>query len=691
MITDKIQKILFGADYFPEQWTEEIWQEDIKLMKKANVNLVSIAIFSWALLQKDEKTYKFEWLDKIMDLLAENDIYACLATGSAAQPVWLTKKYDDILPVQESGLKLNIGSRQSYCPNSPSYLKFSRLLTKKLALRYKNHKALALWHINNEYAQKMKACFCSTCEIEFRKWCKIKYRTIENLNTAWGTELWGEYYFDWEEINAPKTSSGPRNPGKLMDYKRFISESFLKCYLNEYNVIREITPDIPITTNFEGDFKNFDHSSFKDYLDVVSWNCYPNPNDPYAQRWVASRHSMMRGLKQKPFMLMEQAPSQVDWYPVNVAKRPGIMRLFSYHAIAHGSDSVMFFQWRAQKKGVEKYHSGMVPHYGEESRIYKEIAQLGNELEKIREIIGSDNKAKAAILMDNDSWWAVETPYGSGVRSFENSVFWANFTQPFPSICIGYYAEIEYYFNAFYNLNIACDIVPFNSDLTGYKIVIAPMLHVIKPDYKQKLENYVKNGGIFILTYFSGVLDMDSTVFLGGYPGPLKELMGIKVEEFDPMMPDDKNYIVVKEKNDLKLKEEYSCSLWAEIVHTTTAKTISVFKNDYYADFPCITENLFGEGKAYYISTRPDESFMNDFFKSLCNEARLQLPFSTPDKVEVFSRIQNNKEYYFILNFNDRQIEFDFFKENYCDLLSDNVFNGKIKIDKKDVLVLTKK
>jgi beta-galactosidase len=689
MITRKIPAILFGADYFPEQWTEDIWQQDMRLMKKAHVNLVSVAIFSWALLQRDENTYTFEWLDKVMDLLASNNIYACLGTSSASVPTWLTSKYPDIVPVQETGLPLHRGSRQAYCPIDPTYLKYAGLLVQKMAQRYKNHKALALWHINNEYAQSMKLCFCPHCEREFRQWCKNKYKTIETLNETWGTNVWGEYYGSWDDIHTPKKSSGPRNSNKLLDYKRFFSDSIVKCFLNEYTVIKEITPDIPITTNFEGDFKHFDHSALRDYIDVVSWNCYPNPSDSFAQQWAASRHALMRGLKKKPFMLMEQAPSQVDWYPVNINKRPGIMRLFSYHAIAHGSDSVMFFQWRASKKGPEKYHSGMVPHCGKDSRIFKEIVQLGNELEKIKDIIDSDNDAKVAILYDNDSWWSIENPYGSGVRSFDNTTYWANFTQPFPSICIGYFPEIEYYFHAFYKMNIAVDIIPVNSDISQYHIVVAPLLHVVKPEYKQKLEDYVHNGGNFILTYFSGVLDKDATVFLNGYPGLLKELTGIIVEEYDPLMPDKKNKMKITDTRN-HFKHEYSCDLWCDIIHTTKAEVIAVFGDDYYAEHPCITENIFGSGRTYYIATRPDESFMHDFITYISRRYDLSLPFKAPERVEVFCRKKNDQIYYFILNFNEKTVTVDLDDNEYYEMLSGITIQQKISLQKREVAVLKK-
>lgn len=690
MITPKIPKILFGGDYFPEQWPEEVWEEDIRLMKQANVNMVSIAIFTWALLQPDEDTYTFDWLDKVMDLIAENDIYACLGTSTAAPPIWLIRKYDDILPVKESGARVDYGSRQAYCINSPSYRKFIRKLAKEMVLHYKDHKALALWHINNEYANKNEMCFCKNCERYFQQWLKKKYGTIDEVNEAWGTFFWGEKYASWEEINTPKASSGSRNSTKLLDYKRFLSESFFTLYLEECNILREITPDIPITTNFEGDWGKFDHSLFKDHLDIVSWNCYPDPADPDSRKWLALRHSMMRSLLQKPFMLMEQAPSQVDWYPVNISKRPGMMRLWSYQALAHGSDSVMYFQWRASKKGAERYHSGMVPHYGEDSRVFKEICTLGNELQKAKDIVGSTIDSKVAILMDNDSWWAVDNPYGSaGSKSLDNERFWASNSQPFPSVLVSYFAELEYYFYTLYELNVSVDVIPVTYDFSKYKLVIAPLLHMIKPGFKETAEAFVQKGGTFITTYFSGIINETVGVFLRGYPGPLKEVMGVKVEEYDPLPPGKKNIIKMRTPLD-GFKKEYSCELWCDVIHTAGAKVLASFANDYYADYPCITENQFGDGKAYYVATRPDKDFMKDFLTKILKDQGIDPP-NLPEGVELMTRSKNGRSYYFYLNHGETEKEIKLANGKYENILTGTIHEGTLNLGKYAVSILRKK
>ncbi len=687
MLIGNKRRIIYGGDYFPEQWPEETWQEDIRLMKQAHVNMVSLGIFSWALLQPDEDTFTFDWLDRIMDMLAANDIDVCLGTATAAQPNWLSRKYADILFVRENGQRVAYGSRQSYCVNSPNYRKAIHRLAEEMATHYKGHSALALWHINNEYANKNSMCFCENCEKAFQKWLREKYGTIENLNESWGTVFWSEIYRSWEEINTPQVSAGGRNGTKLLDYKRFLSESFLSLYQEEYNVIRAITPDVPVTTNFEADWGKFDHYKFRDYLDVASLNFYPDPGNPAAYKWSALRHSMIRSLLQKPFILMEQAASQVDWYPVNAIKPPDLMRLWSYQALAHGSDSVMFFQWRASKQGAEKYHSAMVPHYGEKSRVFREICALGEELAKLTDIAGSNVEAEVAILLDNDSWWSVDSPYGFGLKSLDNELFWMSNAQPFPSVLVSYFAELEYYYEAFHALNIPVDVIAVDYDFSKYKVVVAPLLHMVKPGFKQAVEEFVHRGGIFITTYFSGVIDENIAVFQKGYLGPLKEVLGVKVEEFNPLLPGASNVMNIGGKIE-GFAATYGCTIWCDVAHATTAKTLATFAQGFYAGSPCLTENHFGEGKAYYIATRPDPEFMRDFVGYLAATRGIEA-HELPQGVELVTRLRDNRKFHFYLNHAKEKRHVTLPHGRFLDLLSGENREGALTLDRYGVSILT--
>jgi beta-galactosidase len=680
-------KIAFGGDYFPEQWSEDVWKEDIRLMKKANVNMVSVAVFAWSPLQPNEDTFCFDWLDRVMEMLWKNGIDVCLATSTAAQPNWLTKKHDDILFVKENGERVAPGSRQTYCINSPSYRKAVRRLVEGMALHYRDHPALKLWHVNNEYANKNSMCFCANCEKTFREWLKARYLTLDDLNEAWGTVYWSETYGDWDEIKTPRASAGIRNGTKLMDYKRFLSEAFLSLYLEECRILRAITPHIPITTNFEADWSKFDHSLFKDELDIVSFNSYPNPCDSNATRWAALRYSMMRSLIGKPFMLMEQAPSQVDWYPINVNKRPGMMRLWSYQAIAHGSDSVMFFQWRASRKGAEKYHSGIVPHFGENSRIFKEACLLGNELRNLEDVVGSTVHSEVAVLLDNDSWWAVDNPYGRGCKSLDNEAFWASNCQPFPSVLTSYFGELERYFYAVHAFNVPVDVIPAHYDLSKYKVVIAPVLHVLKPGFGESVDKFVRDGGTFVTTYLSGVVDDLLGVFLGGYLGPLRETLGILIEEYDPLPPDRKNTIEMKVRFP-GFKKRYGCSLWCDVVHATTARSLATFGEDYYAGTSCLTENSLGAGRAYYVATRPDDEFIRVFIGKVLTDVGIHTP-QLPTGIEFVRRSDGRRSFNFYLNHGNSAVEVPLPEGTHQDLLTGDVFENSMNIDKQDVRILT--
>ncbi len=670
MISAKLPKIFYGGDYNPEQWSEEVWQEDMRLMKQAKVNLVSIGIFSWALLQPNEETFNFGWLDKIMNLLSENGTYVDLATATAAQPAWLSQ-YADVLPVDIKGNKISYGSRQSYCPNSPTYRRLGRQLVRELAGRYQNHPALLMWHVNNEYACHIQNCYCENCARAFRNWVQQRYGTIEKLNDAWGTNFWSQRYYQWSEIIPPRATSTFPNPSLTLDYRRFMSDSILECYLGEYKVLKEITPDIPVTTNFMADFDPLDYFKWAKHLDVISWDSYPNPEPGNYPGWAALNHDIMRGLKNgQPFILMEQASSQVNWRPVNTNKRPGVMSLWSYQAMAHGADAIMFFQWRQSIKGAEKFHSAMVPHgNGEQSRTYREISKLGKELANLAEIIDSRIKADVAIVLDHENWWAVE---------YEQR----------PNLDLKYLNQIRQFYNPLFDMNIPVDIVPVDADLASYKIVIAPLLYMIKPGMKEKLEDFVHQGGTFVTSFFSGIVDENDGVFLEGYPGPLQNLLGLYVEEFDPLEPHMNNKIrmsrVLGEMNG-----EYSCNLWCDLLHPTTAEILAKFVNDYYSGYPAITVNHFGKGKAYYIATQLELATMKRFLKYLTCINLIHAPLDAPKGVEVLKRTNNHGEYLFVLNHNHHVTEIPL-PEAYLDLISGTPVQEVLNLQPKGTVILKK-
>lgn len=669
MINSKLPSIYYGGDYNPDQWPEEIWKEDMRLFKMAGINIITVPVFSWAKLQPEEDKYDFEWLDKVMNLAADNDIYVCLATSTAAQPAWMSKKYPEILPVDVNGSKRTHGGRVNFCPNSKVYRKSSALLAKKLAERYKEHKALLVWHIGNEYGNY---CYCENCAGEFRVWLRKRYGTIEKLNANWNMSFWGHTVYNFDEIVVPSNLNNDNIcfQGMALDYNRFMSESIMGCYINEYKAIKEVTPDVKITTNLMGTFKPLDYFKWADYMDVISWDNYPSATDEMSN--IALRHDLMRSLKDgEPFMLMEQTPSQQNWQSYNSLKRPGVMRLWSYQALAHGADAIMFFQLRRSFGACEKYHGAVIAHVGNENtRVFRESAQLGKELKQLGDkLLDSRLNAKVAIVFDWENWWAVELSSG-------------------PSIDLKYVSQVEKYYKALYNMKIDVDLVKSDADLAKYSLVIAPVLYMIKPNVAKNIENYVKNGGTFVTTFFSGIVNESDIVTLGGYPGELRELLGIWAEEIDALLPDKNNSIELTKKFG-KLKDSYKCGLLCDLINLEGAEALAVYGSDFYAGRPALTENSFGKGKAYYIATAPEQAFLDDFLGYLCdNISILRGPVGGPEGVEVTVRTKKDKKYVFVLNHNDFSVNIDLKGKEYLDLISLEKKSGETIIEAKGVFIL---
>lgn len=625
---DKVQKILYGGDYNPEQWPEDIWEEDMRLLKLAHIDIVTLNVFSWASLQPDEDTYSFEKLDKIMDMVHRNGLKVCLATSTAVHPAWMARKYPDILRTEFYGMKRKFGGRHNSCPNSPTYRKYAGALASKLAERYRDYDNIVAWHISNEFGG---VCYCENCERRFREWLKEKYKTIDEVNRVWDTAFWGHTFYDFDDIVTPNLLTEHFAPNRTtfqgisLDYRRFNSESILDCYRLEYDAVHAITPDIPITTNLMGTYSDLDYQKWAKYMDFISWDNYPSNDTPIEE--VALRHDLMRGLKQgKPFALMEQTPSVTNWLPYNALKRPGVMRLWSYQAVAHGADTVMFFQMRRSVGACEKYHGAVIDHAGHENtRVFREITELGAELEKIGSLtLGARTDAKAAIIFDWDNWWS--TSYSAG-----------------PSVNLRYCDEILNYYKAFHNLNISVDIISVEDDISQYSLVVAPLLYMVKSGHDEKLRSFVAGGGHFLTTFFSGYVDEHDLVTTGGYPGKLRDILGIWVEEEDALPENDANSFTYEGTT-------YPAVLLCDLLHTEGAEALCSYEKDFYAGMPALTRNRFGNGYAYYAATRSNADFYRRLVGNICKEAGIEPLMETPELVEVTQRRNQNGTFLFFLN-----------------------------------------
>lgn len=666
---EKIKKMPYGGDYNPEQWPEDTWAEDMRLLKLAHIDIVTLNVFSWAALQSDEVTYHFEKLDKIMNLVRDNGMKVCMATSTGAHPAWMARKHPDILRVESNGMRRKFGSRHNSCPNSPTYQKYAKALAARLAERYKDYDNIVAWHISNEYGGE---CYCENCEKAFRVWLKEKYHTIDEVNRAWDTAFWGHTFYDFDDIVVPNHLSehwgNDRTTfqGISLDYKRFNSESLLNAFRLEYDAIHAITPDIPITTNLMGTYQPLDYQMWGKYMDFISWDNYPSNETPLEE--TAMRHDLMRGTKQgKPFALMEQTPSVTNWLPYNMLKRPGVMRLWSYQAVAHGADTVMFFQMKRSIGACEKYHGAVIDHVGNENtRVFREVTELGAELEKLgSQTLGARTDAKAAIVFDWDNWWGIS--YSAG-----------------PSIYLDYCQEVLHYYKAFHNKNIPVDMIGVEDDLSKYSLVIAPVLYMVKGNYDEKIRAFVKNGGRFLTTFFSGYVDEHDLVTIGGYPGKLRDILGIWVEEEDALPKEMENSFSYQGKT-------YPAKMLCDLLHTEGAQALTSYEKDFYAGMPVLTKNAFGKGYGYYVATSSDDAFYEDYLSEICAEAGITPIMDTPATVEVTMRSNANGSFVFLLNHGEETYE-TALPFAGTDLLTDTAYaqNDAITLKAKGVAIIKK-
>ncbi|AIQ16057.1 beta-galactosidase [Paenibacillus sp. FSL H7-0357] len=675
MINDKLPKIWYGGDYNPEQWDAPVWAEDERMFKLAGIDVATINVFSWALIQPSEDTYDFSGLDELMDRLYKNGTYVCLATGTGAHPAWMAHRYPEVTRVDVQGRKRKFGGRHNSNPNSAVYRKYAAKLAGKLAERYKDHPGLVAWHISNEYGGYD---YSEQSAAAFRVWLKERYGSLDGLNKAWNTRFWGHTFYDWEEIVVPNELSEEWNgnrtnfQGISLDYRRFMSYSLLECYKIEYDAIKEHSTNIPVTTNLMGFYPELDYFEWAKHLDVISWDNYPSLDTPVSH--TAMTHDLMRGLKNgQPFMLMEQTPSQQNWQPYNSLKRPGVMRLWSYQAVARGADTVLFFQLRRSIGACEKYHGAVIEHVGHEhTRVFRECAELGKELEQLGDqLLDARSQAQIGIIYDWENRWALDLSSG-------------------PSVALDYVNEVHKYYDALYQQNIEADMIGVEENLSKYKIVIAPVLYMIKPGFAEKVEAFVKAGGTFITTYFSGIVNENDLVTVGGYPGELRKVLGIWAEEIDALLPGMSNEIVMNKEWGM-LSGSYKCDLLCDLIHSEGAEVLAQYGSDFYKGMPVLTVNSFGEGKAYYVASSPEVGFLQGFLANLCKENGIKPLVSAPEGIESVQRVKDGVSYLFLLNHKEGDLSADIGAAERTDLLTGKTFSGSAVVPGRGVLILSDK
>ncbi len=673
------KRFLHGGDYNPDQWLNypEILEKDIELMQKANTNTFSIGMFSWATLEPEEGQFNFEWLDKIMDDIAGIGGNVILSTPSGARPAWMSHKYPEVLRTNERREKMLHGGRHNHCFSSPVYREKIAIINKLLAERYKNHPALLMWHISNEYSGE---CHCDYCQANFRQWVKDKYKTLDEVNYAWWGPFWSHTITDWNQIESPSPIGENAVHGLNLDWKRFVTDQTIDFYEHEIKDIRQITPDIPITTNFMADtddlipFQSLDYAKFSQHVDIISWDCYPAwHNDWGTTADLASKvgfiNDQYRSLKQKPFLIMESTPSGVNWHKVNKTKRPGMHLLSSLQFIAHGSDSNLYFQWRKSRGSSEKFHGAVVDHdNSENNRVFQEVSLVGEVLEKIQEVKTSDKDAKVAMIYDWENKWALDDAQGFGLE-----------TKRYPH-------TLQDHYRYFWDRDIEVDVVTKEHDLSKYKLVIIPMLYMIDESTMIKLQEYVHSGGILVSTYLTGLVNESDLTYLGGWPEPLQELFGISVLETDTYYPSQYNQITFLDGTTVETKDYQS------VIDLLSAKTLASYEKDFYAGTPAVTVNTFGKGQAYFIGARTEVLSLNTIYDAIIEEFDLSNPFVVNGNpvVSVQSRTKNNQDYYFVMNFSEHPQSITV-KEETVDIISGETQGKNISLPVYGVKVLKRR
>lgn len=677
-INPKCPHFLHGADYNPDQWmsTPEVWDEDMRLMKLANCNVMSVGIFSWASLEPEEGKFEFGWLDTIMDKLAENDAYAVLATPSGARPAWLAAKYPEVLRVNADRVRILFGARHNHCYTSPVYREKTRIINQKLAERYKDHPALLVWHVSNEYGGE---CHCELCQEAFREWLKQKYDgDLDKLNHAWWTAFWSHTYTDWSQIQSPAPHGETSIHGLNLDWKRFVTHQTIEFFKNEIAPLKEITPDVPVTANFMGLYPGLNYWKFAKEVDVVSWDSYPAWHGREPDWELASKigfvHDINRSLKDgKPFMLMESTPSMTNWQEVAKLKRPGMHLLSSIQAVAHGSDTVQYFQWRKSRGSSEKFHGAVVDHCGHENtRVFRDVAEVGKVLKKLDPVVGSTVKPDVAVIYDWENYWAMEDAQGPRREKKD------------------YQLTCQMHYQPFWKRGVPVDVIDMDCDFSGYKLLIAPMLYMVRPGVAERIEKFVENGGTFITTYWSGIVDENDLCFLGGFPGPLRKVTGIWSEEIDALYEHDINHVVLKDGSSLGLKNEYEARELCDLIHAETARVLATYKSDFYAGRPAFTVNSFGKGKTYYIAFRNNDDFLDDFYSWLINDLSLKRAICAelPEGVTAQLRSDGERNFVFILNFAPEERSVDLGSKEYLDMLTNEQLTGYITLKGYGIKIL---
>lgn len=641
---------IYGGDYNPEQWlsSPEILKKDIEYMKAAHINEVTLGVFAWSTLEPREGEYELDWLEEIINNLYANGISVILSTPSAARPKWLSDRYPEVLRVNADRSKNLFGARHNHCYTSPVYREKVSKIDRLLSERFGKHPAVILWHISNELGGE---CHCPLCQKAFQGWLKDKYKTIDALNEAWDTVFWSHTYQNFEQIESPSPKGETGVHGLNLDWKRFVTDQTADFVAVEKQAIRDGGSALPVTINMMYDFQGLNYHKFKPLIDIVSWDNYPTWHKEAVEKTAldtALQHDFMRSLFKKPFLLMESSPTYTNWQSVSKLKRPGVLNAASLQAVAHGSDSVQYFQIRQSRGATEKFHGAVIDHYGGmDTRVFKEVTQVGEDLISLAQVAGSTTMARVAILHDCESRWAMEDAFGPRNKGLH------------------YMDTVKKIYGALRKLGLDVDILDMEDTLDGYDMIFAPMLYMFRANIEEKIRNYVTAGGMFVMTYWSGIVNDTDLCHLGGTPHALMDVFGLRSTELDALYDGDENR-GVKTAEEFLPGADYRCTNFCDLVKADTAKALLQYGADFYEGYPALTQNTFGAGTAYYICADFEQRFYDDFCKKLTADLGIELlSENIAEGLDVTTRENEEYRYVFVQNFGEKAVPFALSSADY--------------------------
>lgn len=634
--------LVHGADYNPEQWLSmpEVLETDIVRLQEAKMNTVTMGIFSWSKLEPTEGKYDFAWMEQIINRLYENGISVILATPSGARPHWLAKAYPEVLRVNSMRQKQLFGGRHNHCLTSPIYREKVRQINGELAKRFGSHPAVKLWHISNEYSGE---CHCELCQQAFREWLRKKYKTIDALNESWCTTFWSHVYDDFEQVESPSPLGECSIMALNLDWKRFVSDQTIDFMAKEIEAIRDAGSRKPVTVNMMYHFDGIDYFKMAEKIDVASWDSYPlwhKEEEAITALDNGFWHDVIRSLKKEPFLMMESCPGATNWQSVSKLKKPGMVAAASLQSIAHGADGALYFQTRKSRGAEEKFHGAVIDHYdGNDTRTFRDVCETGEMLSALQEVAGSRTQAKVAVIYDWENKWAMLGSCGPRNKDMH------------------YQEAVEKSYRAFRKMGLDVDILDQRGDLTPYEVVAAPMQYLFQEGFAEKIRHYVQNGGKFVLSYWSGVVDENDRCFLGGRPYGLMDVFGLRAEEIDGLYDGEENSICQPAKPWKGMEESYRCQYLCELVKPSTAQTLMVYGSDFYAGMPALLCNQYGMGEAYYVCADAEQKFYDDFYREVLQGTKVaQDRMLLPEGVMVNHRESDDAIYCFVQNYNRHEV-----------------------------------